>query len=53
MPKTLEITMTQLGFEVTAGGRTSTFRSLDDAVRFARTHLARAEEIRDLKSRID
>jgi len=53
MPKTLEIRMTQIGYEVSAGGRTSTFRSLDDAVRFARNHLERAEEIRDLKCRID
>lgn len=53
MPKTIEITMTQLGFEVFIGGRREMFRSLEDAVVFARAHLARAEEIRDIKAHID
>lgn len=51
MPKTIEITMTQLGFEVAIGRRRATFRSLEDAVVFARTYLARAEEIRDTQAR--
>ena len=53
MPKTIEITMTQLGFEVFIGGRRARFRSLDDAVQHAQAHLARAEQIRDTKALID
>ena len=51
MPKTIEITLTQLGFEVHIGRRRATFHSLEDAVHFARAHLARAEEIRDTQTR--
>jgi hypothetical protein len=52
MPKTVEITMTQLGFAVSAGDRTATFRRLEEAVTFAREHLARADYIREMKARI-
>lgn len=52
MPKTIEITMTPAGYEVTTGGRTASFRDLQQAVEFARTRLARAEEIRELSARI-
>jgi hypothetical protein len=52
MPRTIEITMTQSGFEVLAGDRVASFRRLEDAVGFAREHLARAEHIRELKARI-
>jgi hypothetical protein len=52
MPKTIEITMTPQGFDVTTGGRTSSFRDLQQAVDYARTRLARAEEIRELSTRI-
>lgn len=53
MPKTIEITMTASGFEVVTGGRTEAFRSLDAAVGFARERLERAEQIRDMKMRIE
>jgi hypothetical protein len=53
MPKTIEIRMTPSGFDVTTGGRTATFKQLDEAVGFARARLARAEEIRELSTRID
>ncbi|HZC70039.1 MAG TPA: hypothetical protein VE442_05060 [Jatrophihabitans sp.] len=53
MPNTIEITMTPGGFEVLTGGRTTTFASLDAAVGYARERFARAEHIRDLKTRID
>ena len=53
MPRTIEITMTQTGFEVLTGGRVATFRLLEEAVGFARDHLARVEHIREMKSRIE
>ena len=53
MPRTIEITMTQAGFEVLTGGRTATFQRLEEAVGFAREHLARAEHIREMKTRIE
>lgn len=52
MPKTIEITMTPSGYDVTAGGRTATFKRLEEAVGYARERLARAEEIRELSCRI-
>lgn len=52
MPRTIEISMTPRGFDVTTGGRTASFKDLQQAVEFARSRLARAEEIRDLSARI-
>lgn len=52
MPRTIEITMTQAGFEVLTGDRVATFRRLEEAVGFAHAHLARAERIREMKARI-
>lgn len=52
MPKTIEIKMTQSGFDVVTGGRTASFKRLEDAVGFARCHLERAQEIRELSARI-
>ena len=54
MPRTIEITMSPHGgFEVLTGDRIATFQRLDEAVGFAREHLARAEHIRDMKARIE
>jgi hypothetical protein len=53
MPRTIEITMTPAGFEVLTGGRVATFARLDEAVGYARDHLARAEHIRAMKTRIE
>ncbi|HZC72661.1 MAG TPA: hypothetical protein VE442_18330 [Jatrophihabitans sp.] len=53
MTNTVEITMTQRGYEVTAAGRTADFRRLEDAVGFARQRMERAQALRELKTRID
>jgi hypothetical protein len=53
MPKTIEITMTPVGFEIRIGADTLTFKHLDGAVDFARGRFERAQEIRDLTGRID
>lgn len=53
MSPTIEIKMTGSGFEVTTGGRTTTFKLLDDAVGFARSRFAHAQNLRELSARID
>lgn len=52
MPKTLEIRMTPGGFEVTTGGQSHRFTSLDDAVAFAHERLGRAKRVRELSALI-
>jgi hypothetical protein len=52
MPKTIEITMRPGGFDVITGGKRSSFRNLADAVAFAQARFERAQEIREISSRI-
>ena len=52
MSGTIEIKMTQRGFEVVTGNGTTTCKDLDEAVHFARTQLQRAHDIRELSTRI-
>ena len=44
--------MTQRGFEVVSAKGRTTFKNLDEAVQFARGHLQRARDVRDLSARI-
>ena len=53
MPKTVTITMTPAGFEVTVGGQTDRFARLDDAVALAQERLGRAQHVRELSTLID
>jgi hypothetical protein len=53
MPNTVEITMTMRGFEVTMGGRVTRFPSIEAAMTFAQQRLQWAEELRELKRRVD
>ena len=50
MSGNVEIKMTQRGFEVVSA--TGRFSELDEAVRFARGHLQRAHDIRELSARV-
>jgi hypothetical protein len=51
--KTIEITMTPSGFEVTIGGRSDRFALLDQALVVAHEWLRRAQELGELSTRID
>lgn len=53
MPTTVEITMTGQGFEVTTGGQSARFPTIDDAWEFARQRLRRAQELRELAARCE
>ena len=53
MPNTVEITMTMRGFEVTTGGRVTRFPSIEDAIGFVQQRLQWAEELRELKRRVE
>jgi hypothetical protein len=53
VPNSIEITMTMRGFEVTMGGRVTRFPSIEDAMTFAQQRLQWAEELRELKRRVD
>lgn len=53
MPNTVEITMTMRGFEVTMGGRVTRFPNVEAAVTYAQQRLQWAEELRELKRRVD
>jgi hypothetical protein len=50
---TIEIKMTVRGVEVTTGGRTASFPSVDDALDFAQQRLRRAEQLRELSARCE
>jgi hypothetical protein len=52
MSGTVQIRMTQRGFEVVSAAGSTTFAELDDAVRFAQARLQRAQDIRELSARI-
>jgi hypothetical protein len=52
MSGTVEIKMTQRGFEVVSATGRTTFKDLDEAVQYVRGHLQRAHDIRDLSARI-
>lgn len=52
MSGTVEIRMTQRGFEVVSATGTTSFKELDEAVHFARTRLQRAHDIREMSARI-
>lgn len=52
MSGTVEIKMTQRGFEVVSARGTMTFTELEEAVQFARGHLERAHHIRELSARV-
>jgi hypothetical protein len=51
--KTVEIGMTPSGFEVTIGGRSDRFARLDEALVVAQEWLRRAQELRELSTRIE
>jgi hypothetical protein len=52
MSGNVEIKMTQRGYEVVSARGTTTFSELDEAVQFARVHLQRAHDIRELSARV-
>jgi hypothetical protein len=52
MSGTVEIKMTQRGFEVVSPAGTAIFKQLDEAVHFARARLQRAYDIREMSARI-
>jgi hypothetical protein len=52
MSGTVEITMTQRGFQVSSPAGTATFKNLEEAVEFARARLQRAHDIREISARI-
>ncbi len=53
MLKTVEISMTPSGFEVTIAGRSERFAILDQALVVAQEWLRRAQELRELSTRIE
>ena len=53
MPDTVEIAMTARGFEVTVGGHTARFPSIDDAFEFAQRRLRHAKDLRELSARCE
>lgn len=53
MLKRVEIGMTPSGFEVTIGGRSDRFALLDEALVVAQEWLRRAQEVRELSTRIE
>jgi hypothetical protein len=53
MPNTVEITMTMRGFEVTMGSQVTRFPSIEAAMTYAQQRLQWAEELRELKRRVD
>jgi hypothetical protein len=52
MSGTVEIRMTQRGFDVISATGTTSFADLEQAVRYARDRLQRARDVRELSARI-
>ncbi|HEY7050403.1 MAG TPA: hypothetical protein VH373_24525 [Jatrophihabitantaceae bacterium] len=53
MSRTIEIKLTDRGYEVTAGGETTTFQRFDEAATFAGSRFARLQEIQAMSARIE
>jgi hypothetical protein len=53
MPKEIGIKVTQRGFDVTIGGRTSAFTSMEQALSYVHERLQRTIELRDLSYRCE